>query len=123
MTQRRQSPEEQLQMAVVKFLNHALDGNSFHFAVPNGGYRRLTEAMRFKAAGVVPGIPDIAVIDSGRIIFLELKSDAGRVSDVQAWCHERLRRARVPVTVCRSLEDVVAALTAAGVPLKARLAA
>jgi hypothetical protein len=120
---KRAQPEEQLQVAVCKYLRHALEGNSMFFAVPNGGLRSRTEAIRFKATGTIPGIPDICVVNDGRLIGIELKAPKGRVSDAQLYCHERLRRARVPVTICRSIDDVIAALTAAGVPLKARIAA
>lgn len=120
---RRDNPEERLQMAVAKYLRAALGGNTTFFHPANGGYRRLTEAKRFKAMGVMPGLPDIAIIDSGRIIWIELKADAGRLSAVQAWCHEQLGRARCPPTVCRSVEEVEAVLRAAGVPLRAKVAA
>jgi hypothetical protein len=120
---KRAQPEEQLQMAVCKFLAHALEGNSMFFAVPNGGLRSRTEAIRLKATGVIAGVCDLFVVNDGRLIGLELKAPKGRVSDAQLYCHERLRRARVPVTVCRSIEDVIVALTAAGVPLRGRITA
>ena len=120
---RRAHPEEQLQMQVCKFLHHALEGNSTFFAVPNGGLRSRSEAARFKATGTIAGMPDICVVNDGRLIGIELKAPKGRVSDAQLYCHERLRRARVPVTVCKSVDDVIAALTESGVPLKARIAA
>jgi len=116
---KRAQPEEQLQMTVCKFLTHALDGNSMFFAVPNGGLRSRSEAARFKATGTVAGIPDICVVNDGRLIGLELKAPKGRLSDAQLYCHERLRRARVPVSVCRSLDEVIEALRSAGVPLRA----
>lgn len=119
---KRQRPEELLQASVVKFLTHALDGNSMFFAVPNGGLRSRSEAVRFKATGTTPGICDLFVVNDGRLVGLELKSEKGRLSDAQLYCHNQLRRARVPVAVCRSLGDVIAALTEAGVPLKARVA-
>lgn len=122
-SRKRQSPEEDLQMAVVKFLTHALGKDSMFFHPANGGYRHFTEARRLKGMGVVPGMPDLCVINGGRLIGIELKSDIGRVSDVQAYCHDRLRRAGVPVAVCRSLDEVVAALVTAGVALQARVAA
>jgi len=116
---RRGAPEERLQMAVVKFLAVALDGNSEFFAVPNGGKRGFREAQRFKAAGVKAGVPDLIVINDGRAIGIELKAGKTPLSEAQVRYHEMLRRARVPVTVCRSIEDVEAALRAAGVPLRA----
>lgn len=120
---KRSQPEQALQRQVVQFLALALDGNSTFLHVPNGGLRSLSEARRFKEMGVRAGAPDLLVICDGRAIWLEMKSGTGRVSDVQAAFHEELRRARSPVAVCRSLDDVIAALVAAGVPLRAKLEA
>lgn len=113
--------EYELHLSVAKFLNHALTGNCFWFHSPNGGLRTASEAGRFKKMGVTPGLPDIGVIDTGRITWLELKRAKGStVSPAQHHCHERLRQARSPVYVCKSLDDVEAALRDAGIPLKAR---
>lgn len=120
---RRARPEETLQMQVVKYLGLALAGRSEFFAVPNGGKRGFREAQRFKAAGVKAGVPDLIVINDGRAIGIELKAGKTPLSDVQRDYHERLRRARVAVTVCRSVDEVEAALRAAGVPLHATLEA
>lgn len=120
---KRERPEELLQAQVCKFLTHALDGNSMFFAVPNGGLRSRTEAIRFKATGTIAGICDLFVINDGRLIGIELKAERGRLSDAQLYYHEKLRRARVPVSICRSLDDVIAALQTAGVPLRAQVAA
>jgi len=120
----RRHEEETFQRAVMKFLAVALDPNStFFFHCPNGGYRRYNEAKRLKAMGVRAGIPDIGIVWDGKIAWLELKAGKGGASDIQLYRHEQLRRARSPVSLCKTIDDVIAALTAAGVPLKARLAA
>lgn len=116
---RRASPEEDLQKAVVKFLSVALAGNSEFFHVPNGGKRGFREAQRFKAIGVKAGVPDLIVVNDGRMIGIEMKAGKQPLSEAQVYYHDRLRLARVPVTVCRSIEDVEAALRDAGVPLRA----
>lgn len=115
---RRRHPEEDLQRQVVKFLNSALAGNAVFFHVPNGGRRSFTEAKRFKAMGVLAGMVDLIVVNDGRFIGLELKAPKrGSLSDAQLRCHRQLREARAPVYVCRSKDDVVAALQDCGVPL------
>jgi hypothetical protein len=116
---RRQRPEEAFQAVVCRYLEWALAGNSMFFSVPNGGIRSRTEAIRFKATGTIPGIPDLFVINDGRLLGLELKSGKGRLSPTQVACHDRLRAARCPVYICRDLDDVQAALRSAGVPLRA----
>ena len=114
--------EYELHCQVVKFLNHALDGNSTYFHPPNGGYRHATEAKRLKAMAVIPGLPDLGVINDGRIIWLELKrAKNSYLSPAQHYCHEQLRRAKSPVYVCRNLDDIEAALRDAGIPIKARV--
>ncbi len=123
IARRRQAPEEQLQMATVKFLRHALDANAMFFAVPNGGLRSRTEAMRFKATGTIAGMPDLFVIFSGKTLGIELKAPKGRLSDAQINCHAKLMSAGVRVGVCRSLEEVVSELLMAGVPLRAKVLA
>jgi hypothetical protein len=115
---RRAQPEYHLHCQIVAFLRLALDGNTFFFHPPNGGKRGLAEAKRFKAMGVAPGLPDIGIIDSGRILWLELKAGKGRLSPGQRECHELLARARCPVMVVRSLDDAIEALQRAGVPLR-----
>lgn len=122
MIAKRQRPEEALQTAVCKFLTFALAGNSWFGAIPLGGGGRLRGAT-LRRTGSKAGTPDLLILNDGRAIWLELKSEKGRVSDAQLYCHEQLKRARSPVYICRSVDDVIAALTAAGVPLKAEIAA
>jgi hypothetical protein len=117
LSKRRQHPEEDLQRQVVRFLKQSLVGNSVVFHVPNGGRRAFLEALRFKAAGVLAGMVDLGIVNDGRLVGIELKAGKGQVSDAQAWCHQRLRAAGAPVYVCRSLDEVIAALQEAGVPM------
>lgn len=114
--------EYELHLQVCKFLNHAMEGNTFYFHSPLGGYRHASEAGRLKKMGATAGLPDLGIVDSGRIIWLELKrAKNSTVSPAQHYCHEQLRRARSPVYVCKSLDDVEAALKDAGIPVKARV--
>ena len=71
--------------------------------------------------GATGGLPDIGVIHAGNVVWLELKRAKGAyLSPAQAHCHKRLEAAGSPVSVCRNLDDVEAALVRAGIPLKAR---
>lgn len=115
--------EYELHCSAVKFLSHALDSNSTFFHPANGGYRHATEAKRLKAMAVMPGLPDLGIIHSGRITWIELKRAKGSyLSPAQAHCHKRLEAAGSPVSVCRNLDDLEAALKRAGIPLRARTA-
>jgi hypothetical protein len=106
---------------VAAYLSRALPGDTLWFHPANGGYRRASEAGRLKSMGVLPGMPDIGVVNIGRIVWLELKSRKGRLSSAQSYCHERLRNAGSQVYVCKTLEDVATALDAAGIPKKPRI--
>jgi len=113
--------EYDLHLSVVKFLRMALGAGAVFFHCPNGGYRRHTEAQRFKAMGVIPGIPDIGIIWLGKIIWIELKAGKGKESDAQLYCHVRLRSAGSAVTVCRTLQEVIDVLVDAGVPMRIKV--
>jgi hypothetical protein len=118
---RRRQPEAALQTQVCHFLSLSLDGNSWYTAIPLGGGGRLRGAQ-LKRTGTKPGVPDILVTNDGRAIWLELKTPRGALSDAQRYCHEQIKRARCPVYIVRSIDDVIAALQAAGVPLRAKVA-
>jgi VRR-NUC domain len=119
---KEKSPTEyEFHLQVAKFLNYALDKNSMWAHCPNGGYRHATEAKRLKAMGVMPGLPDILILNNGRATWVELKREKrAYLSPAQAHCHKRLLAAGSPVSVCRNLDDLEAALVAAGIPIKAR---
>ena len=54
-----------------------------------------------------PGVPDrIAVLPGGRVVFVELKADAGRVSKLQAYELDRLRRHGAEAYVVYGAEGV-----------------
>jgi hypothetical protein len=116
------TPEYDFHRTVMTYLNHALPNNVLPFHPANGGYRRASEAGRLKSMGVVPGLPDVGIVHQGKVIWLELKAKRGRLSPAQAYCHQRLEAAGSPVSVCKTLEDVEAALVRAGIPVKTRLA-
>lgn len=57
------------------------------FHIPNGGKRRKTEAARFKAMGVKPGVPDLCLpVPIGRYhgLYIEMKRrEGGKLSEDQ----------------------------------------
>jgi hypothetical protein len=82
----------------------------FAFHVPLGGYRRPVEAAILKSVGTVAGIPDVLCIFEGRVFALEIKTERGRVTDVQRVTHERLRRAGANVAVAFGIDEAIAQL-------------
>lgn len=107
--------ESQIQRALIGHLERrALPGVAW-FHVPNGGSRTAAEAARFRAEGVVAGVPDLVIVAEGKALFLELKTRKGRVSAAQAEMHARLAAAGAPVAVCHGLDQALATLERWGV--------
>ena len=90
-----------------------------HFAIPNGLMRSKKAAARAQGEGVLAGVPDLLCVWGGRPIFLELKSARGTRSAAQRHTQRRLEYCGAPVFLCRSLDEVEAALRGVGVPLQA----
>lgn len=113
--------EEQLQAKCYQWFHNqfpALRGLLFH--IPNGGNRSEREGAKFKAIGVVPGIPDLmlcvpltkprSVYDVApkkysHGLFIELKADKGVLSAKQIKVHEKLKSAGYDVETINSFSD------------------
>jgi hypothetical protein len=119
----RNYPEDNLQRAVVDFLDVALPPDALVFAVPNGGKRHAKEAARMKRLGVKAGIPDLCIIWRGRALFVELKAQRGTISIEQREMHRKIEYCGCPVWVCRTLDAVVGQLANENMPLRALVAA
>lgn len=116
-------PELQLQITVADFLRQACPYPWTHIA--HGGFQldRRT-ASRLKACGLQPGWPDFMVLIPDGTLQLEIKTKTGRLSMHQR-AHALWLKEKLPnhvYRVCRSLEDVQAALDGCDVPLRARAA-
>ena len=58
-----------------------------------------------------PGVPDrIAIFPGGQIIFVELKTEIGRLANIQKWQIEELRKRGATVRVLKGMEQVLAFL-------------
>lgn len=51
------------------------------FHIPNGGNRNIREAVKFKAMGVLRGVPDLYILELKT--FIEMKTIKGKLSDSQ----------------------------------------
>lgn len=100
-------PESELQRACVRWFRMQYP-QYLLFHVPNGGKRNAREAARFKAEGVVPGIPDL-FLAVGRHgfhgLFIEMKAGKNTTTPEQKEMMERLYRAGYSCAVCRSFEE------------------
>lgn len=54
-----------------------------------------------------PGVPDrIVITPDGRIIFVELKTEVGRLSKIQQWQREQLKKRGVDIRVIHGWDKV-----------------
>lgn len=113
----RQRTEHQEQCRFFNWVNFlsGMDQDELEliYAVPNGGWRSPTEAIRLKAEGVRPGIPDVNVdLPRGGYhgMRIELKKTGGVVSEEQDRKHRLLEKAGYHVVVCYSAEEAITAV-------------
>lgn len=81
--------EAQIQKAIVEYLTLR---NILFFSVPNelAGGNAGGRMRRFVAMGLRAGVSDLLVVLEGRVIFVEVKTPKGRLSE-----HQRFFRAKV----------------------------
>lgn len=121
--QPKQRPEEELQKVVAEYLDYSLVPPARWLHIPNQrGTRAQFENELLKAMGVKAGAADVLVFTpGGRFIWIELKSETGRLSAEQQDWRDWAQTIGAPWFLCRSLADVIEALTSCQVGLKGRL--
>lgn len=83
------------------------------FHVPNGGTRGTAEAKHRRESGVKPGAPDLylpAARGGYHSLWIEMKTETGKISQNQDWWGEELRAEGNFVEVCHAGESAVRAL-------------
>jgi hypothetical protein len=117
----RQRLEDELQKQVAGFLDWALPAGFRWLHVPNGGRRDPVVAAILKGFGVKPGAADVLILTpAGRFVWIELKSPTGQLSSEQQDWRDWCRAIGAPWFLCRSLDDVVEALTSLQIRLRVR---
>ena len=82
------------------------------------------EGARRKRLGALAGWPDCGVFWHGRIALIELKRERGwALSPAQKALHPRLKDNGFPVAVCHTVAEALDAISAAGIPIRGRVAA
>lgn len=115
--------EDRLQASLCQFLSAVLPEDAWLCSIPNGFNKTKAAAGIAKATGLRAGAPDLLVIHGGRPIFIELKTEKGRLSPAQKATAIDIDIAGGLWSVCRSIDDVSAFLTRCDVPLRGRVAA
>jgi len=91
--------ETDLQRAIVQALSYA---GWLVMHIPNQSTRG-----RQRWAGLLPGAPDLVAVRQGRIVFLEVKTAKGKVSEKQSEVHDLLRLHGMEVWVVRGIDDIM----------------
>lgn len=56
-----------------------------------------------------PGVPDrIVITPEGRTVYVELKTEAGRLAAIQKWQHAEMRKRGAEVRTLKGLDQVLA---------------
>lgn len=56
-----------------------------------------------------PGVPDrIVITPAGRTIYVELKTEVGRLAAIQKWQHEEMRKRGAEVRTLKGMDQVQA---------------
>lgn len=105
-------PEQQIQRALFQHLALRAVPGAVAYHPFNGGFRKPVEAAIAKALGVLPGIPDVAIVARGEPFFLELKAPGGRLSAAQVDCQERLANAGAHVATAIGIDAALDQLAA-----------
>ena len=91
--------ESELQRAIVQVLAYA---GWLVIHIPNQSTRG-----RQRWSGLKPGAPDLVAVRHGRVVFLEVKTESGRVSEKQSEMHDLLRLHGMEVRVVRNIDDIM----------------
>lgn len=111
---RRRTPEADAQRAIVQALRVALPRNAIihHSAneVTEAGPRGARHQAILVGMGVHAGFADLIVLSGGRVLFLEVKSRAGRLRPSQEVFRDTVISQGFGWALVRSVDDALGAL-------------
>ena len=111
---RRNTPEADLQRTVVQALRFALPRTAIihHCAneVTEAGPRGARRQAILVGMGVHPGFADLVVISGSRVLFLEVKSQTGRLRKSQEVFRDTVVTQGFGWALVRSVDDALGAL-------------
>jgi hypothetical protein len=123
---RRSTPEADAQRAIVQALRFALprDAIVHHCAneVTEAGSRGQIRQSILVGMGVHAGFADLVVISSGRVLFLEVKSQTGRLRKSQEVFRDTVCAQSFGWALVRSVDDALGALADNGFTSRVRQA-
>lgn len=115
---RQRHPEADAQRAIVHALRVVLPRGSIvhHSAneVTSGNRSGKSRQAILQGMGVHRGFADLIVLSGGRVLFLEVKSQTGRLSPAQANFRDVVRDQGFAWALVRSVDDALGALAEHG---------
>ena len=98
--------ESQIQINCVKwFILVYPEPKYLIFAVPNGGNRNAITGAILKAEGVRSGVPDLIVMCSGVILFIEMKQPKGTQNPNQKEFQKIVENMNYQYYICKSFDQ------------------
>lgn len=115
--------EAELHRDVARYFSN-IEGDLFAAHVPNGEKRSALTAAILVGMGVRPGVADFFVLlPNGRSLWIELKTEEGRLSPAQRTFCETCNRLGHAYRVCRTVQQVYNVLRDVGAVFRESLAA
>lgn len=115
-TRRKEHPEQDLQINLVKHIRWRLMPRVVFFAVPNGEKRSKVTGAILKAMGVRAGVHDLIFLLPGPVLFtLELKAGNNGMSPEQEAFARDIEAIGGSWAVASTLDDALRILVAVGV--------
>ena len=103
--------ESKIQQQIVEYFNNTYclkhhNPRGLIFSIPNGGTRKKLEAITLKATGLLAGVSDLIVIlPNGKLIFVEIKTDTGKMSEKQIEFKQRVEELGYEYWLIRNIEE------------------
>ena len=123
----RANHETRLQIVVVQYLHTALSAGAVFWSVPNGGKMSAAARRLAAAMGEYPGASDLMVLWLGQLHCIELKVRANPALGIKRTTYQSAEQKAfeaavdaqgAPYAVCRSIDDVRAALAEWCIPTR-----
>jgi len=97
--------ESRLQQITCEYLSL---NNIFYFSIPNEHWNiSFAELNALKKRGMVPGMPDLAILKNQKIYFLEFKSEKGELSKNQQIIIDYLIAHNYKVAIVRNFDSAM----------------
>ena len=106
---KRKSIEHIEQVKVVQHVR-AFYPDTIIAAIPNGGDRTASERVRLHSEGLLAGMPDLCVLEAKNGfygLFVEMKTDTGKVSSKQSDIKLQLNAKGYKAVVARSAAEAI----------------